>query len=787
MSQYQKHLGNAIIRQPNRYLFGLAFWPIRSLLLLLQSSWRIGGLLLLSIFVGMVDPPSALFASPGYNITIPATITVATPKVVTRHGVLNGVLTASLAPSHLLQQSAGTVLLPPLVIPLESTSVELLTHTADFTLSTADSSTGESALTLEMDATYRLENGASESAALILNVTEPKSAGILVEIGLTADGIPLTLFQTEGIGYTAQLQINADTRTTVTLRYVVTATDFPLPLLSYHATTLSAWRGNPSIRVSIALPSGVVPESWLHVAPAEWRYAQIADNRLPGIKWLYDAQIPESPFVFEFIHPNQWLRLQQLATDAKADSALFINLGEQYQRLLSAVPSDPAYNDVRTRFYSQALAAYTAGIDQLIAAGRSGSEIGALYRALAALYRGQVARADGSTDPAYATAMVEAAQEALSQFPTTDEHRTELSQWVADGLQVMLAEAQSQDAWPTALAIIEQLATLPPEMVNRDILERTKRSITVRQALQLLEENNRSAALALAGDDLLDTQLLPAPAEQALFSRWEFSTTITPAMIEVAVQPMSTPARQGAALAEFEQLIDQLRTAVDPAITLAWQPVGALALSDTEATNPNVSDPTTTGTTLTKVGQLIIRSPSDSSFASLTTAMPALPKWLLFYTLLRQLQPVVETQRSWVSQATTVRLSLDLHAVATEWQQVAASLETQAAQLDAEAAGRNARDATEAESALRARIQAANYRSAAQDWRNLARDSWVLLQLTIPSGLQTPVRTWLITVDSPVQVAELQSTPSTFVSFIGFLILGMALLLLFSGLLWWLL
>jgi hypothetical protein len=239
---------------------------------------------------------------------------------------------------------------------------------------------------------------------------------------------------------------------------------------------------------------------------------------------------------------------------------------------------------------------------------------------------------------------------------------------------------------------------------------------------------------------------------------------------------MAAMAHQAAALAAFEQLVNQLRTAADPAITLLWQPAGSATGAQADAT-----------VTAQQLGHLLIRAPIDSSFASLTTAMPAQPEWLLFYTFLRQLQPVVETQTAWFNEATTLRLRLDLHAVATDWQQVAIGLEAEAAQLEAEAAGRNARVAAEAESALRTRIQAANYRTAAQEWRKLARDSWVLLRLSIPGRLQAPMRTWLITLEAPAQVAELQRTPSYFVSFIGVLMLSLILLLLVSGLLWWLL
>jgi hypothetical protein len=623
---------------------------------------------------------------------------------------------------------------------------------------------------------YRLENGSAEPVSLILKVAEPVAGVVTTELALAADGVPLTLFQTEGVGYTTQLQLNADTRTTVALRYVGTTAELPLPLLAYDASVLAAWRGNPSIRVSIDLPPGAGPESWLHVAPESWRYAQVSDSALPGIKWLYDAQIPDAPFIFEFIHPEQWRRLQQLATEAENNPTVYRTLGEQYAYLLNAVPTTASYAAVRNRFYGQALAAYTTGIDQLAAAGQGGTELGALYAALAALYRTQVAQADGSTDPAYAAAMVDAAQQALAQLPADAERHIELTQWVADGLQALLADAQAREAWSTALATIEQLAALPPDRVNRDILERTRRSITVRQALELLEADNRPAALALAGADLLDEQLLPPVAQRALVSRWEISTTVTPTTVEVVVQPMAAMAHQAAALAAFEQLVNQLRTAADPAITLLWQPAGSATGAQADAT-----------VTAQQLGHLLIRAPIDSSFASLTTAMPAQPEWLLFYTFLRQLQPVVETQTAWFNEATTLRLRLDLHAVATDWQQVAIGLEAEAAQLEAEAAGRNARVAAEAESALRTRIQAANYRTAAQEWRKLARDSWVLLRLSIPGGLQAPMRTWLITLEAPAQVAELQRTPSYFVSFIGVLMLSLILLLLVSGLLWWLL
>ncbi|MCB0189947.1 MAG: hypothetical protein KDE31_37005, partial [Caldilineaceae bacterium] len=249
--------------------------------------------------------------------------------------------------------------------------------------------------------------------------------------------------------------------------------------------------------------------------------------------------------------------------------------------------------------------------------------------------------------------------------------------------------------------------------------------------------------------------------------------------IEVLVQPLTTGDQQAAALATFEALIDQLRVAADPAIALDWQPVATVAAA---------TDTAQAATRTVALGTLRVDAPNDRTFASLTTAMPFTPEWSLLYTLLYQLQPTVDTDRvGWLKQSTALRLALDFQAVDQAWQQVALNLEAQAAQLETEAAARNTRDANEAELALRARIQAANYRTTAQEWRTLAQNSWVLVELTIPTGLQPPTRSWLLTPQSPSRVVALQSAPSYVAALIGVIVLGLGGLLLLSGLLWWLL
>lgn len=679
------------------------------------------------------------------------------------------------------QSTQNNLVSVPVIVPLEATAVELLTHTADFTFTIDDPVNGGNRYTLRFDATYRFENPTADPVMVILNITEP-SGSLTGEVSLSNEGLPLNLFQTQGVGYTTQLQIGGDTRTTVTLRYGIAAPETMLPLLFYPASTMSAWGGAPSIRVSIALPSSSSPESWLRMAPDGWRYRQGDDSDLLGVKWLYDAHIPNEPFVFEFIHPHQWQQLQQLATDATLDPTLYLALGDQYRELYNSVPLASTHDTIRIRFYGQALAAYTTGIEQLVAAGRSGPELGELYAALASLYRTQVADSSGSIDIAYSAAMVDAAQRALTELPTSTIRRNELIQWVVDGLQLALADAQANGAWIQALALVEQLAALPSNLVDPDILEQTKHSITVRQALQLLEEENRPAALALAGEELTNTALLPPREERTLFARWAISATIAPDTIELALQPLASTSEYDEALASFEELVASLQRSVDPTITLEW-------LSTPLPTLMEMDDPLAEGTTeqTHPLGRLQISAPSDSSFASLTTAMPTMAEWAFVYTLLRQLQPVIERETAWLNRETTIRLSLDLQNVAAEWNRMAINLDTQATALEAAAAARNRRDVGEAEEALRVRIQATNYRTAAQEWRKLSNTSGLHLQLQIPSGLQAANRSWLVTAQTPPLLAELKSSAGYLSAFITVLLFVMGGLLLLSSILWWLL
>src|SRR5690606_21041759 len=106
-------------------------------------------------------------------------------------------------------------------------------------------------------------------------------------------------------------------------------------------------------------------------------------------------------------------------------------------------------------------------------------------------------------------------------------------------------------------------------------------------------------------------------------------------------------------------------------------------------------------------------------FAQLT---PPRPDWSLLRSLLAQLGPQVTTSSKGLWQEMQVSQPIDLRAAGDPWQSIAADLERQAAGFEASATQTTGGSTATMEASQRARLQAANYRYAAQEWRDLARD-----------------------------------------------------------------
>ncbi len=652
----------------------------------------------------------------------------------------------------------------PLITPLEATTIALHTHTAAIQL--VETGNG---LALRLDTTYRLDNEGDNGAVMVIQISDAPTAEVTqAEVALSANGQPLSLFWTDGVGYTAQVQIAANGQTNLQFVYTITLPATPITALQYNLAPLRNWAGIPSVGVTLTVPATLRQASWLHVTPADWRYADNASGEV-GIRWLYDAGLPPEPFVLAFISPTEWQQLSALTAAAQSDGTNYQALGALYAQLLGATPTDAAYQAVRERFYAQALAAYTAGIEALTTAGSAGSsaDLAALYRGLATLYRSQVAQTDGTVNSAYAQALVDAVQQALPQLPADAAGRAELTQWLADGLQVLLGEAQRREEWPQALALVDELAALPAANVDAITLAQTKRAITIRQALQLVEQDNREAAIALAGDAIIDATLLPPPQARTIFRRWEITTTILPQQVRVELTGISHADQQAAADAALTELATSLQSSAAPQVTVAQT---AITVAGGQP-----------------AGRVVVVAPVSTSFAALAALIPAGNEWSLVATLLRQLQPIVTIESTWLQQQVQLSQALDLQPAGEAWLTQATALESEAAALEAQAVALNPSAAIEAEQALKARIQAANYRNAAQNWRKLAQDSWVAVELAGGTTQGSLTRNALLTVTSPAQFFTLQSTPSHFgVTFVTLLAALFGLLLL-SGILWWLL
>ncbi|MEZ4726777.1 MAG: hypothetical protein R3E79_06550 [Caldilineaceae bacterium] len=677
-------------------------------------------------------------------------------------------------------QTGYTRLVPLLITPLESTRVQLQMHTADFHF---DDSTGN--LRLTVAARYRLKNSnTADPATVVLRVAPMVTVEALAPVEsltLLANDQPLELVPTDARTHTAQLQIGADARTDLQLAYTVNLQQQQLPLLEYVVVGLQRWSGAPSLRVSVTLPATIPQASWLRIGPEGWHFSAESAERI-GAKWLYDGQQPDAPFVLQFIHPALWSQLDPLAQRIQTSTAVadFLQLGALYQQLITAATAENASSAIRERFYAQALAVYTTGLDRL-APTAPPDELATLYAGLATLYRSRIAQGAGSS---YAAPLVEATQAALNRLSTDDSRRRELTQWLSDGLQVLLADAQQRQAWQNALTLVDQLSALPSDVVDSVTLAKTKRLLLVQQALQLLEQDNRAAAVALAGDELRDSRVQPPPSADALFSRWEVTVTVSPQQQQVEIVGKPIAERSAEATAAFSSLVKLWQMTAGRRTTVA---------TDVDLAGPATPVATTDGPPdvnaqpVVSPLRVVLQAPTSAGFADLVKVLPPRADWALLNSLLQQLQPTVDEKIAWLNRQWTITQAFDLRTAGEQWQAMATTLERQADQFEQESVAFPTTDAVGAENALQARVQAANYRSAAHQWQRLFRDSWVVVQFNGQTGLPSATRTWLLTAATPSQQLTLVAQPSSLVSVVSVTVLALVALFLLTTFLWWLL
>jgi hypothetical protein len=364
----------------------------------------------------------------------------------------------------------------PVISPGAPTGATLHTHIATITL---DVDAQQSPIA-RLDATYDIRNDAKEEVSLSLTLA---NAGQF-DLALTQDGAPVPTVANEDGSATVTLAVPAGGRTELALTAARRLPEQPLLRLTYPTELLRQWRGQRSVRVELAPGSQLSVDGWLRVAPDSWRYAATSGDT--QLEWLFESELPAS-ILFQSITPAAWQELQGWLASAIGNAPqAYAAVGERYRRFAAAA-AELGDGEVQERFLAQAAAAYTEGIRQAEAASAPANELADLYAGQAALYRERVAAGDDADAPA----LVRTAGLALQGLMVDDPRRAELEQWQVEGLRLMLADLRRRGDIPGALALIEQLQTLPAGASGSDFLEQERQALVVEQAVQLVEQGDR--------------------------------------------------------------------------------------------------------------------------------------------------------------------------------------------------------------------------------------------------------------------------------------------------------
>ncbi len=638
-----------------------------------------------------------------------------------------------------------------LLLPGDDTQVQLLTHIAELDLAPENGR-----LRVTVQAQYRLHNPGAEAVTLPLMVRPGASfpaAPLPTNITLTVDGQALALQPgSDGRQWRSQLALPPDARRNLSLSYQFTLETPLLATVRYPIQELRRWpEAVNSWRVTVRVPTQASAESWLQMAPEGWKL------RPNAIEWLAENALPAQPISFQFLAPATWQALQsaQQAVQADPSPANYARLGQLYQRIFA---SPLAGAEVRERFYAQALAAYEEGLQLAEERGASPEERAPLHAGLAALYRSRSVDSSGSVDQEYLSLMLAEAEQALAGLPEAAPQRQELLRWLAEGLRTQLSQAEKRREWQAALQLLDRMAALPPELVDPQALAQQRRTVLLQQALQLLEQGNVEAAVALAGPEIALDNLGPPPEQESLFARWQVSQTVEPGQTQFEFQIQPAPGREEAASAALAQL------------SQAWQQGGA---------------PHELTTLPGQEGyRLAFTLASQEQRRNLLQATPPVVHWSLLRTLLLLPEPEVRRQARLIWETVTLAQAVDLRTVGDQWLATAANLERQAEQFLADQPGAENEVGPEL---LRSRLQAIAFRNEAAIWRGLATNSHALITLRIPGGDEGVSRSWSVALLDPPQPMQIQAQRVMALRLWLAMVAGLLLVLGLAGLLWWLL
>ncbi len=649
---------------------------------------------------------------------------------------------------------------PVLLLPGQESPVVLQTHTTDLTLIPSGG-----ALIADGASFYRLRNEGNTDALLTVRFAAPTESGTAAlpnPLNVTAGGEALALQTVEG-GAQALVTVPAQGRLDLRVRYTLAVGDSLAPAIRFPAAAFDAWTGATSFRLTINVPAEIARESWLQVSPEGWRFGPPGDAvNSAAIQWLYEGNLPREPLFFSFVNPTLWQEITQRRASAESSGAPadYAALGDAYARL--SAEADSA--SVRDRFYAQALAAYSSALDRGAVLGAPPEQLAPVYLGQARLYRQRTLSGAGEVSPEHARLLVDSVTRALSGMTPADPARSELLQWLNDGLTIVLGDARDRRDWETALDILDQLAASGAP-VAQEVIEEERRRIQFEQSLQLLEEGQRDAAVAVSGSGLVNSELAPPAAQQSLFASWQSTLTVSSRGTELLLTALPAPGKESAAADEATQLTDALAGAAE---SLGGSVTGTFPSID------NLQAPVA----------LRIHLPPNATTLGLANVVPLHPDWALLRTIFSQLAPEVESENSFLRRNELLRLPLDLRAAGEQWRRLAQELEVAAGEFDAESAPVDRSDADALEAALRARVQAANYRAEANNWAGLVNNSQVVALLEGPRGAPADARAWQVTVSDPPQMLQFASWGINLAGVMLLAAAALVALLLVSAFLW---
>jgi hypothetical protein len=569
--------------------------------------------------------------------------------------------------------------------------------------------------------------------------------------------------QAEG-GPQITVSVPASGRLDVRLSYTYNLGDASVVIAHYPASALGNWARTTSFRLAFLVPPSIPEDAWLSISPQGWRYGPTESADLTSIRWLMEGNLPAS-FAFTFVNPA--LAQQELALRAAASGGGVAEksaLGDHYSELAEGA-QDAA---TRERYYGQAMAAYSEAVAQGTTSGALPGDLAQAYIGQARLFRQRIV-ASGGVSAEHARLLVDVGMKALSALAVDAPQRAEVEQWLSDGLALVLADARNRRDWQGALDILSQMeanasANTVGSAYSAEAIAEERRRILFEQSLQLLEEGERDAAIAVSGEGIVGPDLQPPAEAQSLFSSWQNTVTVTANGSILELTALAAPGKFDAALVAAQALADAWSES-------AGRTTGSVSFSAPPgpSTDPFVFS---------------IRLPAGATGIALANSTPLRPDWALPRVLLTQLAPETSGESTFLRRSVLLKLSLDLRSAGEQWLRLATDLETQAAALDAQSTPSDRSSADALEIALKARVQAANYRAEANNWRSLAENSQTVALLEGPRGAPSDARAWQVTVSDPPQVLQFSTWGMNLGGVLALVAAALAVIFLLAAILW---